>query len=158
MEREIRAASTIRPFRTRNWAHEVPPEPGVYVVWNARSRVPAYVGETTSLRHRMSDLGRMVNHTFRRWVAAQLNVDGRDVASLSAVMSRKYVLSFIEVQLGRAELEDYLRLRWRDTIANKPAKRLLRGTRYRWVVAAAPEAMERPPQTMRAMRTPRDSL
>jgi hypothetical protein len=96
----------------------------------------------------MSDLGRMVNHTFRRWVAAQLNVDGREGASLSAKMSRKYVLSFIEVQVGRAKLEDYLRFRWRDTIANKPAKRLLRGTRYRWVIAAS-KATARRHQPMR---------
>ncbi|MDB6106885.1 MAG: hypothetical protein JWO52_6884 [Gammaproteobacteria bacterium] len=45
---------------------------------SSRSPGPIYMGETTSLRHRMSDLGRMVNHTFRRWVAAQLNVDGRE--------------------------------------------------------------------------------
>ena len=48
-------------------------------------------------------------------------------------MSEHYEMSFIEVQLGRAELEEFLVLRWRGTLLNKPAQRLLRGERYKWV-------------------------
>lgn len=39
---------------------------------------------------------------------------------------------------GRAELEEYLRLRWMKTIVNGPAKRLLRGLQYRWITPSNP--------------------
>lgn len=79
----------------------------------------------------MSDIGRSVNHTCRRKIAELLELQSSDEVVLSQAMAKRYVISFIEVQLGRAELEEYLVLRRRQMIVNKPATRLLRGTRYK---------------------------
>ena len=127
-----------RMLDTSKWAEAISPEPGVYALWDLETKVPAYVGQTSSLRKRMSDIGRSVNHTCRRKVAAILGVGTTDDAALSLAMSRRYVLSYIEVLLGRAELEEYLVLRWSDYLINRPSKRLLKGTRYSWVVRGQP--------------------
>jgi hypothetical protein len=86
----------------------------------------------------MSDAGRSVNHTFRRKVAIMLGIPAGDEAGLSLAISKRYDISFIPVPFGRAELEEYLRLRWRKTIVNGPAKRLLRGLQYRWITPSNP--------------------
>jgi hypothetical protein len=36
---------------------------------------------------------------------------------------------------GRSEIEEYLILRWRKTLINKPTTRLLKGEQYSWVKA-----------------------
>lgn len=125
-------------FDSDSWTDDIPSEAGVYAIWDIISKFPVYVGETSALRSRMSDIGRSVNHTFRRKAAKLLNVASNDEAALSAAMSARYAVSFVEVQFGRAEVEEFLVLRWRKTIVNKPAKRLLHGERYKWVEPATP--------------------
>lgn len=136
MEAALLQAPARRMFESDSWADDIPHESGVYAVWDLILKTPVYVGETSALRSRMSDIGRKVNHTFRRKVAKLLNINSNDEAVLSAAMAERYAVSFVEVQLGRAELEDFLILRWRKTILNNPAKRLLRGERYTWVEPA----------------------
>jgi hypothetical protein len=138
LEDALLAARPRRMFDSKVWAADMPAEPGVYALWDMKSLNVFYVGETSSLRHRMCDIGRSVNHTCRRKIAKLLELPFNDEVALSRAMAERYVVSFIEVQLGRAELEEYLVLRWRDTIVNKPAKRLLRGSRYKWVTPANP--------------------
>ena len=136
MERALIKAPRRRLFASQSWAEDVPSEPGVYAIWDVTSNIPVYVGESSGLKSRMSDIGRTVNHTFRRKAALVLRVNAGDEMALTKAMSKRYEVSFIEVQLGRAELEEFLVLRWRQTILNKPAKRLLRGERYKWVQPA----------------------
>jgi hypothetical protein len=138
LEQRLLDAPARLMFETKSWAEDVPAEGGVYVVWDLEFQLPVYVGETSGLRARMGDIGRMENHTFRRKAAALLNLESGDEATVSAAMAKRFAVSFIEVEFGRAELEEFLVLRWRDTIVNKPAKRLLRGSRYRWVDPARP--------------------
>lgn len=138
MEQALIKAQRRRLFASKSWAEDVPSEPGVYAIWDITSNTPVYVGESSGLKSRMSDVGRTVNHTFRRNVAPLLGVSTDGEMVLTKAMSKRYDISFIEVQLGRAQLEEYLVLRWRQTILNKPARRLLRGERYKWVQPANP--------------------
>ena len=107
--------------------------PGVYAIWDMRSRVVIYVGETSCLRDRLADLGRWHNHTCRRKLAVELGFRRTQARELSSAMAARYALRFIEVPFGRTELEEFLRLRWRQTLINSPSKRLLRGPHYGWV-------------------------
>ena len=132
-EAELIAAERRVLMAAPNWAEDVPLEAGVYAVWE--NDHPIYVGETSSLRARMSDLARPVNHTFARKTCKSFEIAETSLEELAAAMRAKYVLSFVTVSLGRAEVEEFLILRWRRTLINKPATRLLRGSQYAWVQA-----------------------
>jgi hypothetical protein len=123
-------------FDNAYWAADIPAAPGVYALWDSSSGTMVYVGETSSLRHRMRDLGRSVNHTCRRKLAVRHNLIDASEVELSAMIGRLYVLSFLPVSLGRLELEEYLSLRHVATLLNSPGRRLLRGSSYDWVPRA----------------------
>jgi hypothetical protein len=123
-------------FDDNNWADDVPASAGVYALWHVSSGAMIYVGETASLRHRMRDLGRSVNHTCRRKLAVAHKLVDATETQLSAMIEANYVLSFLPVSLGRIELEEYLSLRYRKSIVNSPGRRLLTGTAYSWVTPA----------------------
>ena len=54
-------------------------------------------------------------------------------AALSALMAERYEMSFIPIAFGRVELEEYLSLRWQNTLLNAPPRRLHRTDTYSWV-------------------------
>lgn len=134
-EKSIESALRITPLSSSGWAGQMPREAGVYVIWHAET--PIYVGESSSLRLRMADLARPINHTFTKKIARRHKIAETDYAELARTISMNYRLSHIQVELGRAELEEYLILRWRNTLMNKPTKRLLHSTQYHWVEAAS---------------------
>jgi hypothetical protein len=138
LEADVLAVAPRPLFAAHDWTRDIPTDPGVYVLWDSRSGDVVYVGETASLRLRMRDLGRSVNHTCRRKIAAALGLVGVPEAELSAAIGRRYLLSFLAVDFGRCELEEYLMLRWRDSILNAPGQRLHRSGRYDWVEPARP--------------------
>jgi hypothetical protein len=130
-ESELRAAPRRKLLEEARWADDVPAEAGVYAVWEVDT--PVYVGESSSLKARMSDIGRPINHTFARKTCKALLIPETSIQELVAAVREKYLLSFIAIPFGRAEVEEYLILRWRTTLINKPAKRLLRSPQYAWV-------------------------
>ena len=134
LEHALRTARRRQPFRASTWAADVPSEPGVYALWNRKTGVPVYVGETSSLKHRMRDFGRSVNHTCRRKLAQRHGLDGADEATLSAAIGGHYRLSFLRVPFGRAELEEYLLVRWRKTLLNSPTPRASISERFTWAL------------------------
>jgi hypothetical protein len=139
LEAALLAAPVRSVFNSAIWADDDPAAPGVYALWDVESGQVIYVGETRSLRERMADLGRTVNHTCRRTIVRLLELDGQDEAAISLAMSKRYFLSFISVDLGRAELEDYLTLRWHETILNQRGSRLRRVSTYNWVQPTQPK-------------------
>lgn len=149
LEAKLLSATPRRLFDAPDWARDVPAAPGVYALWDTHTRTVAYVGETASLRHRMHDLGRSVNHTCRRKIAGELGLIGVPESELSLAMGKRYLISTLPVDFGRAELEEYLTLRWRETILNSPGKRLHRGGRYAWV---EPSLARLPAAVVRAAR------
>lgn len=107
----------------------------MYAIWDRSSGALVYVGETSGLRDRFGDLGRLPNHTFRRYAARLLKVNrALRAAALSSAMAARFEVGFLVVKFGRAELEEFLILRFRASLVNKPAKRLLRSPQYDWVV------------------------
>src|SRR5215218_3975933 len=125
------AESRRELFHVPRWVADVPTSPGVYVLSQRTSDCPVYVGETTNLRARMKDLGRYENHTCRRKLAKQLRIERGDEAILSTAIARTHTLSYLEVRLGRAELEEYLRVRWSKSLLNAPGRR--HRVLYDWV-------------------------
>jgi len=118
-------------FFNNMWKQIFPDHSGVYVVWE--NEQPIYVGETSGLKSRMSDIMRPINHAFTKKISNKYNLF--DLKELRQFMKTNYKLSYITVDLGRSEIEEYLILRWRKTLINKPTTRLLKGEQYSWVKA-----------------------
>ena len=134
LERKLLRAPRRRPFSSPEWTADVPPIAGVYGIWDVRRHCLIYIGETSDLQLRFRDLRRAVNHTFTKKVRGYLRVasstSDQDVRSL---MCKRFELAFLPVPFGRRELEEYLVIRFRATLINKPANRLLSGPQYQWV-------------------------
>lgn len=129
-EAELSSSTKHTPF-VAGWKSDFPNYGGVYVLWKGDS--PIYVGETSGIFSRMSDLMRPVNHAFTKKISIETNI--KDLKLLRKYISTNYTLSYITVDIGRSEIEEYLILRWRNTLINKPTTRLLEGTQYSWVQA-----------------------
>lgn len=127
-EENLKAAKRFKPFEY-NWRNSFPHDGGVYVIW--KNNIPVYVGETSGIHSRMGDLMRPVNHAFTKKVSSENKIT--DLTLLRSYISETYQISFIDVDFGRAEIEEYLILRWRETLINKPTTRLLKGSQYSWV-------------------------
>src|SRR5690349_14332775 len=65
LEIQLLAAPQQKMFGGSNWRAHVPREPGVYVLWDIKTRKVVYVGESGNLWDRFADLSRCVNHTCR---------------------------------------------------------------------------------------------
>jgi len=118
-------------FFRNDWQQTFPNYSGVYVIWE--KELPIYVGETSGLKSRMLDIMRPINHAFTKKISNKFKLS--DLKKLREFMSINYKLSYITVDLGRSEIEEYLILRWRQTLINKPTTRLLKGEQYSWVKA-----------------------
>lgn len=127
-EKQLISSQRYRLFQD-NWKNIFPDYSGVYVIWD--NEKPIYVGETSGLKSRMSDLTRPINHTFTKKIYNKIEAQSLD--ELRTYMSSNYKLSYISIDLGRLEMEEYLILRWRKTLINKPTIRLLKGSQYSWV-------------------------
>lgn len=86
------------------WKDDVPSLGGVYAIWSKKDGTPVYVGETYHLNHRCIDLGKTVNHTFRRKMAVAYNMQGCSDEELTKKLSKYFLYSFMPVELGRKEL------------------------------------------------------
>src|SRR5260221_2894973 len=58
LENALRVAPRRRLCGDATWARDVSSLAGVYTIWETESGKPVYVGETSGLLARMSDLGR----------------------------------------------------------------------------------------------------
>jgi hypothetical protein len=135
LENALLKAPRRRVCCDADWARGVPPLAGVYAIWDTQSGKPVYVGETSGLLARMGDLGRTPNHTFRRIARKKFNAASATEPALNDLLADRFEISFVTIAFGRTELEEYLILRWRSTLYNKPALRLLASAQYRWVRA-----------------------
>jgi hypothetical protein len=134
LERLLWEAPRRRLCESTGWAEDIPSLGGVYAVWEGNSNALVYIGSTVCLRDRMRDIGRKVNHTCRRKLAHRMKLQQASEADLSRALARRYTLSFLEVDFGRVELEEYLSLRWKSRqLINSPSRRILRSSQYGWV-------------------------
>lgn len=103
---------------TRDWASKIPSSAGVYVFKDSDKIV--YVGETGNLRGRMKDLLDSRHHTVRRTIGERFysSIPGFKKATtkikfpeniellVNDHICTKFSLSYLEVRLGRKELEE----------------------------------------------------
>lgn len=103
---------------TRTWTSNFPSSPGVYIFRNKDKII--YVGETGNLRGRMKDMIDTRNHTLRRNIGNKLYCDVKGF--MPATARRKFIdiietmlnahimenltICFMQVELGRKELEE----------------------------------------------------
>lgn len=130
-EVQIKQQPRYVPFESF-WTNDFPDEGAVYVMWE--KNVPVYVGETSGFKKRMSDLARPVNHAFTKKMQKRFGFEDKDIQFLRKTISQKFKVSFVKVDFGRSEIEEYLILLWRKKLINKPTKRLLNGSQYKGVV------------------------
>ena len=103
-ETMLRNAKKLTPLASKNWAVNIPNEAGVYVIWEGKE--PKYVGQTSSLKHRMRDLARANSHCFTRKTAALLKIAESEIQKIQKAIYSKYKLSYVSVQFGRTEIEE----------------------------------------------------
>jgi len=101
------------------WNKGVSSQSGVYAFFDKDKII--YIGETGSLKGRMSDVRRTVNHTLRRTIGNRLflNIKGFNKATsknkfpehieilINEYMEKLHV-AIIPIPFGRAEIEEYL--------------------------------------------------
>ena len=124
LERQLMAAPRRVLLGTPSWKDDVPSVGGVYAIWSQKGK-PQHVGETCHLKHRCKDLERTVNHTFREKMAVYYGMQRCSDDDLSKKLSKEFFYSFLPVDFGRKELEEYLVVKWKSSIINKPPKRFL---------------------------------
>ncbi|SEW16842.1 GIY-YIG nuclease family protein [Chitinophaga arvensicola] len=104
----------------KGWRKPFPQKAGAYVIRQSSRLV--YIGETGNIKERMGDIVRTCNHTLRRTLGAEM-YDGHPgykkatskerfcdeiEVLLNDFMSTQLTVAFLEIELGRAELEDFI--------------------------------------------------
>jgi len=111
IENKLLKANRLSAFENSDWKSGVRNKAGVYVIWSKRGNKSAqYVGETTSLIERFKDLGSWRNHTFTRKIKNKYNLNTPE--SIRSKINSLYEISFIEIDFGRKEIEEYLIYKW----------------------------------------------
>lgn len=113
----------------RNDFSMFPKSPGVYAIY--RQNVLVYIGETAELWSRMKDLKNTYNHTFRKKLGKQLFPSAQIISNkyaaeieqaLNTIFQNEITVSFIEVNFGRTEIENYL-IKSNPELANSISRR-----------------------------------
>jgi hypothetical protein len=108
----LEGAEKFTPFTENGWYNDIPKRPGVYAIWSLRNPETAvYVGESSNLQERLEQLGKIDNHTFAGQIAARRGFTSD--TDVKRAIKRHYVVSYIRIAFGRAELEEYLVTHWR---------------------------------------------
>ena len=103
---------------TKGWAKGIPSKPGVYALKNGNDLV--YVGETGNLKGRMNDMMDSRHHTVRRTLGernfsnhikffkatSKSKFDFEIEELLNNYMAANLQIAYLEVSLGRKELEE----------------------------------------------------
>lgn len=122
---------------SRAWTKQFSSEAGVYIVWE--NGQICYIGESGSIKARMTDLLNTQNHVIRRTIghAKYKNCPGFEKATarkkfipeieikLNKWIESKLEVSVLEVSLGRKELEEYLYEKYKPKY-NQKGKRMSR--------------------------------
>jgi len=124
----LKKKNRLELFLNKKWKDDVPKRPGVYVLWSKkRKNNPAvYIGESSNLSERFSDLGSWRNHTFSRQIKNKYNLSSPK--QVRDKISSSYNITFVKVSYGRKEVEEYLIYKWRTyNEFNKESPRYIRG-------------------------------
>lgn len=105
-------------IKGKGWASEFPKKAGVYIIRKKLQLI--YVGETGNIQGRLRDLCSTRNHTARRTIGTEQFASHPEYTKpsskirfcdnleelLDQYFSKNLTLAFIEVELGRKELEE----------------------------------------------------
>jgi hypothetical protein len=136
-EKELNDFSKMKFVRKKDWrSNFIPDFPGVYALYEkvGDDFILLYVGETGSLKERMSDICRTVNHTFRgqlgqkrfNGVKSKKKFNVEIESMLDYFFDNNLYLSFIKVNFGRTEIESYLVSKHQAILLNSETKRKLK--------------------------------
>ena len=106
---------------SNGWHKNIPSSSGVYVIWEGVTAL--YVGESSSLRERLRELDRTINHTFRSKAKGVYKVEEKE---LSKFINKTFTISYLTLNRGRKELEEFLIADWDTSKFNKRPARYLR--------------------------------
>ncbi len=123
---KLEGKERLQPFQNKSWRDTIPAKAGVYVLWNnSGNKGPVYIGETSNLFERLSDLRSWRNHTFTRQIKAKYTLV--TPIEIREYISKSYRISYIPIAFGRKETEEYLIYKWGTyKMFNKPSPRYIR--------------------------------
>jgi len=120
-DRLLKKSKKLAIELTSEWKASFPNKQGVYAIF--RNEKLLWIGETGNIRKRMGDLGRTLNHSFRRIIGNKLYGEvATSRKKFSDVIEEKVddyfrknlKVSFFEVPLGRLELEEQVIDKYKD--------------------------------------------
>jgi hypothetical protein len=112
-----------------NWKNHFPKLAGIYAIFENSNLV--YIGQTSELRSRMSDIRRTYNHTFRKKIGL-LRLNGAIIKSkfsneiedkLTAYMVNNCSFTYCAIPFGRLEVESFLVQKYQEQLINSKSVR-----------------------------------
>ncbi|HTB52447.1 MAG TPA: GIY-YIG nuclease family protein [Ferruginibacter sp.] len=114
------SAQKHKIVKSKTWAKDFPPKPGVYIIRKKDKLI--YVGETGSIKGRLKDLCSTRNHTARRSIGTEQFRKHAEYTKpsskdrfcdtiedlLNQYFAKNLTITFLEVDLGRKELEEII--------------------------------------------------
>lgn len=118
LSNKLLAAPTHKIIKGKGWAASFPKKAGVYIIRKKLELI--YIGETGNIQGRLKDLCRTQNHTARRTIGTEQFASHAEYTKpsskirfcdnleelLNQYFSKNLTIAFIEVELGRKELEE----------------------------------------------------
>lgn len=124
-------SNKIKYIKSKSWREKnIPNKAGIYLLFDDIGNI-LYVGESGNLHERISELGRTVNHTFRKQIGYLYfggvkntkKFDNLIESKIDKFFEEKIYISSLEVSFGRLEIETYLVSKNQKTILNSVKKR-----------------------------------
>lgn len=119
------------PFEfTTKWSQQFEDEAGIYAIFDNEQLI--YIGETASIRKRMGDLRRTINHTFRRKLGFELSgikysSKQKYTVEIENAINQYYIQNLrvvpVYLNFGRSEVESYIIRKYQDVLMNSKKRR-----------------------------------
>ena len=133
-ERLLLNGTKIKFSFDKNWSSNFTKLAGVYAVFCNDDLL--YIGESASVKERMKEIKRTINHSFRKKLGKHLFCDailtkGKFDEQIEKSLNEYYLsnlyVSFIEIEFGRIEIEEEL-IKRNSNLLNSIS---LRSTKYK---------------------------
>lgn len=129
-ERKLLETKKEKFSKELKWRKEkIPNEAGIYAVFENTELI--YIGESSNLRERMSDINRTYNHSLRKKLG-KIKFKGDLVKNkyneevenkLDKLFRNNIYITFLKVNLGRLEIESHLTEKFDNQLYNSSKKR-----------------------------------
>ncbi|RMA67709.1 GIY-YIG nuclease family protein [Ulvibacter antarcticus] len=115
-QEKLLTAERIKFEKNIEWRRKMIPDgPGIYALFEKNNKL-LYIGESGSLRERMGEINRTVNHSFRKQidhirfngVKSSKKYNSEVETKLDKFFDEEIYVSFVEVYFGRLEIEEFM--------------------------------------------------